>query len=455
MNFLFVIKFKGVSLNSQQTNMSYKLIIIDKSHVALIYFRNKLISITMEHNLYKINDIYLGKVSKILPSLDAAFINLNNESNNGFISFDQLKDKNHGNIRLDKNILVQITREPIGSKGPNVSPEIKLIGKYLILLPFSKFIYTSKKNYPDNTKNKEYSKALGYLLINPKHLGLFIKSESLEANIDFLIKEIKILKSRWTEIITKSCNTFTPSLLSRKKKFINKIFEEYSNIRFEFISTDSYEAAVRVKKILCKIGSLDIKTNLTIEFHKTSLDLIRYYLIDVVITEIMKPRVSLPKGGYIVIEKTEALTSVDVNSGSFTSLDTPQQTSLWVNYSAVSEIIKQIKLRNIGGIIIIDFIDSSNQRDQMKLLRYMNKLIKKDYRKCTIIQMSELGLVEITRTRYGQSVYDAFSRKCNVCNGLGYLSTNLNKVKNVFYELNLNIIPPFYVEDRIAKIYNN
>ena len=102
--------------------MSYKLIIIDKSHVALIYFRNKLISITMEHNLYKINDIYLGKVSKILPSLDAAFINLNNESKNGFISFDQLKDKNHGNIRLDKNILVQITREPIGSKGPNVSP---------------------------------------------------------------------------------------------------------------------------------------------------------------------------------------------------------------------------------------------------------------------------------------------------------------------------------------------
>jgi ribonuclease E len=170
----------------------------------------------------------------------------------------------------------------------------------------------------------------------------------------------------------------------------------------------------------------------------------------------MKPRVNLCRGGYIIIEKTEALTIVDVNSGSFTNLQNSRQTSLWVNYSAVHEIVKQIRLRNIGGIIVIDFIDCNNHQDQMKLLRYMSKLILKDYVRCRIIQMSELGLVELTRSRQGQSVYDAFSRKCNTCNGLGYLTFNLNKQKNINYEL---ILDPFFnyhkrLYDRIRNLYN-
>ena len=170
----------------------------------------------------------------------------------------------------------------------------------------------------------------------------------------------------------------------------------------------------------------------------------------------MKPRVNLCRGGYIIIEKTEALTTVDVNSGSFTNLQNSRQTSLWVNYSAIHEIIKQIRLRNIGGIIVIDFIDCNNQQDQMKLLRYMSKLMVKDYVRCRIIQMSELGLVELTRSRQGQSVYDAFSRKCNTCNGLGYLTFNLNKQRNINYEL---LLDPFFnyhkrLYDRIRNLYN-
>jgi ribonuclease E len=170
----------------------------------------------------------------------------------------------------------------------------------------------------------------------------------------------------------------------------------------------------------------------------------------------MKPRVNLCKGGYIIIEKTEALTTIDVNSGSFTNLQNSRQTSLWVNYSAIHEIVKQIRLRNIGGIIVIDFIDCSNHQDQMKLLRYMSKLLLKDYVRCRIIQMSELGLVELTRARQGQSVYDAFSRKCTICNGLGYLTFNLNKKTNGNYELLLDPIfnYPKRLYGRIRNIYN-
>jgi len=431
--------------------MGYKLILIDKSHVGLIYFKNKLLSIVMEHHLYRINDIYLGKVSTLLPSLDAAFITLNPKSKNGFISFDH--NTTIKSITSNKNILVQITREPIGTKGPNVSSDINIVGKYLVFLPFSNSVSVLKKNHYDYS-SREYLKALGHLLINPKNSGILIKPETIGANTSFLIKEIKLLQSRWRKILNKSINLFKPSLLSKKKDFIQKIFEDYSNINFDFIAVDSYNAATRTKQILSQITKLDIKKNIIIEFHKTNLDLIKYYLVDVVLAQIMRPRVNLSKGGYIIIEKTEALTSIDVNSGSSIGFQNSRQASLWVNYAAVQEIARQIKLRNIGGIIIVDFIDSTNQTDQMKLLRYINKLIKKDYVKSTVIQMSELGLVEITRARYGQSIYDAFSRKCNICNGLGYLNASLIPTQNLYYELKLSAISIFQMDNRIQILYS-
>lgn len=439
--------------------MSYRLIVIQKSGVGLIYFQNKLLSIVMEHSLYKVNDIYLGKISTILPSLDAAFVTLNPLSKNGFISFDQPKDKNQFHnrlnpVKINKNVLVQVTREPIGTKGPSVSCEISLIGKYLILLPFSQSISITRKISSDI--DKEYVKAISNLLINPTTTGTMAKSGIMQANINFLIKEIKLLKSRWGTILSKSLRTSRPSLLSRRKNFLNKILEDYSTINFEFIAIDSYETAKNLKVTLSKIKKSQAENKTLIEVHTSELDLIKYYLVDILLTEIMKPRVNLPKGGYIIIEKTEALTTIDVNSGSFTTLHNSRQTSLWVNYSAAYEIVKQIRLRNLGGIIIIDFIDSTNQVDQMKLLSYMSKLVKKDFVKCTIVQMSELGLVEMTRARYGQSIYDAFSRRCTMCNGLGYLTINLGIINHNNYELILTNVSKFnrVACNKIERLYS-
>jgi ribonuclease E len=437
--------------------MVYKIIIIEKSQIALIYFRDKLISLVMEHNLYRVNDIYLGRVSSVLTSLDAAFVVLNPFSKNGFISFHHLRERlnfDYSKILTSKNILVQIIREPIGSKGPTVSCEINLIGKYLSIFPFSKSIHTLKKLQVEIPK--DYLRAMGHLLTNPKDTGILIKSNAINANVNFLIREIQVLKSRWTKISTKACNKPKQSLLSKRKIFLHKILQDYSNINFNFIAVDSYEGALKIKNVLTQIGGAKYNKCLNIEFYKSHFSLITHYLVDVLLLEIMKPRVNLCRGGYIIIEKTEALTTIDINSGSFTNLPNSRQTSLWVNYSAIHEIIKQIRLRNIGGIIVIDFIDCNNHQDQMKLLRYMSKLMVKDYVQCRIIQMSELGLVELTRSRQGQSVYDAFSRRCNTCNGLGYLTFNLNTQKNINYEI---ILDPFFsyhnrLYDRIRNLYN-
>ena len=437
--------------------MVYKLVIIEKSQIALIYFKNKLISLFMQHKLYRINDIYLGKISSVLSSLNAAFVNLNPISKNGFISFNHLNDHlnlNYPPVRIGKNILVQITREPIGNKGPTLNCDISLIGKYVTLLPFSKSISTFGKLSSENYK--DYIRAIGHLLINSKRIGILVDSRTINANVNFLVEEVKILKSRWTKIISKAHKKLKPSLTSKRKIFLHKILQDHSNIKFNFIAIDSHEGAVKIKHILTKMYGSNFDNSLQIEFHKNHLSIIRQYLIDIMLLEIMKPRVNLCRGGYIVIEKTEALTIIDVNSGSLTNLQNSRQTSLWVNYSAVHEIIKQIRLRNIGGIIVIDFIDCNNQQDQMKLLRYMSKLMLKDYVRCRIIQMSELGLVELTRCRQGQSVYDAFGRKCNLCNGLGYLTFNLNKRKNISYEL---LLDPFFnyhkrLYARIRNLYN-
>lgn len=437
--------------------MVYKLIITEKSQIALIYFKNKLISLVMEHTLYRVNDIYLGKVSSVLTSLDAAFVTLDPLSKNGFISFNHLRDKlnfNYPILSINKNILVQITREPIGNKGPTLSCDINLTGKYTSLFPFSKSIHVPKDNELEG--NKDYLKAISHLLVNPKNMGIMLKHKAVNANINFLILETQILKSRWEKIIIKAHKRFKSSLISKKRIFLHKILQDYSNINWNFIAIDSLEGALRLKNILAKIYGSSFQKSLIIQFHKNQFSLITYYLIDILLLEIMKPRVNLCKGGYIIIEKTEALTTIDVNSGSLTNLQNSRQTSLWVNYSAIHEIVKQIKLRNIGGIIVIDFIDCNNHHDQMRLLRYMSKLLLKDYVRCRIVQMSELGLVELTRSRQGQSVYDAFSRKCDICNGLGYLPFSLNKKTSVNYELLLDTLfnYPKRVYGRIRNIYN-
>ena len=422
--------------------MNHTLVILEKIKLALIYHGSNISNIIMEHRIYPIDKIYLGKVSNIIPGLDAAFIQLDeSKEKNGFIHFNKLK-KEHIENRSNKSkyCLVQITREPIGNKGPTVSTNVAFKGKYINFYPFQQNIYQKKKI----ENNREYSYAIGCLLgTNKSSISLNKNIMTVDAN--FLISESNNLKNKWTKLIAKSKFSPLPSSLNEEENFIYKLFKDYDNIKFNSIHIDSLRGSLKIKKILSKI--LVYKNNLSsevkIHYHRSKDDLIKYLSLDLILSDITKPRVNLYKGGYIVIEKTEALTTIDINSGSFKSSPNSRQTSLWINYLAIHEIAKQIKLRNIGGIIIIDFIDSTTQDDQMKLLKYINKLLKKDDSKCNIVQISELGLLELTRTRQRQSVYDAFTCKCKVCNGLGYRSNYIHVSLLNMYSLLINFSPLF------------
>jgi ribonuclease E len=424
--------------------MGKQLLIIEKSQLAVVYEFGKLVDLIMEHNVYRRNEIYAGKITSILPSLDAAFITLNKISKNGFLHIDDLKSVyKNGTLPKytwageKKHILVQIKREPTGTKGPSLTSDLHIAGRYLKILPLSNNIYTEKENQPE--KEKIYIKAIGHL-IKPGQIGVLIKNQIIFTNSEFLLKEIKILKLRWKKLVYQSRFLTSPRLLSRKKNFITKILESSYNIKLNYIGIDSKRGAFNIKNTINQFYTLQ---SIVIEYHKTSKCLVNSYNIDSLIYTFMKPRININKGAYIVIEKTEALTVIDVNSGSFIRASNSRSTSFWTNYSAATEIVNQIKLRNIGGIIIVDFIDSNNQEDQMKILSHLTKLLQEDPIPTSIIQMSELGLVEITRSRQGQSIYDAFSIKCNICDGIGYTTQLLTNNSTKYYELGTQLTPSF------------
>jgi len=200
------------------------------------------------------------------------------------------------------------------------------------------------------------------------------------------------------------------------------------------IVTDSKFSVERAKDFL-----INYESNVDIEFHDNDLNqnILEKYEIKKTIQKALQPRVDLPSGGYIIIEPTEALTVIDVNSGSFTRSANSRQTVLWTNCEAAVEISRQMKLRNIGGVIVVDFIDMESRRDQFQLLEHFTSAIKDDSARPQIAQLTELGLVELTRKRQGQNIYELFGQKCSTCDGTGHVENILNheisnlKIKNV------------------------
>merc|ERR1712078_765542 len=187
------------------------------------------------------------------------------------------------------------------------------------------------------------------------------------------------------------------------------------------------------------MGGKDNK-ELAIELHSDSQNILEKYRVMGTIQKALQPRVDLPSGGYIIIEPTEALTVIDVNSGSFTRSANSRQTVLWTNCEAAIEISRQMKLRNIGGVLIIDFIDMDSRRDQFQLLEHFTTAIKNDSAKPQIAQLTELGLVELTRKRQGKNIYELFGKKCSSCNGTGHIENQFNyeisslQIKNIGFK---------------------
>ena len=402
--------------------MSQQIVIAEQLRIAAVLSDERVDELIVAQGRYQIGDVYLGTVENVLPGIDAAFVNIGESEKNGFIHVTDL-----GPLRLKKGsagitelleprqkVLVQVMKEPTGTKGPRLTGNLALPGRYLVLQPHGLGVNISRRISAEAERNR--LRALG-VLIKPPGAGLLIRTEAEGISEELLIDDLEALLRQWEAIQQAAETAVPPVLLNRDEDFIHRILRDHMGPDLARVVVDDPAAVSRVGSFLGAEHG-----NVLVEAHDQSTELLEHYKINSAIRDALKPRVDLPSGGYVIIEPTEALTVIDVNSGSFTRSANARETVLWTNVEAAIEIARQLKLRNIGGVIIIDFIDMDSRRDQLQLLEHFTTATRDDSARPQIAQLTELGLVELTRKRQGQNIYELFGRACPSCAGLGHVA---------------------------------
>jgi ribonuclease E len=402
--------------------MSQQIVIAEQLRIAAVLSDERVDELIVAQGRYQIGDVYLGTVENVLPGIDAAFVNIGESEKNGFIHVTDL-----GPLRLKKGsagitelleprqkVLVQVMKEPTGTKGPRLTGNLALPGRYLVLQPHGLGVNISRRISAEAERNR--LRALG-VLIKPPGAGLLIRTEAEGISEELLIDDLEALLRQWEAIQQAAETAVPPVLLNRDEDFIHRILRDHMGPDLARVVVDDPAAVSRVGSFLGAEHG-----NVLVEAHDESTELLEHYKINSAIRDALKPRVDLPSGGYVIIEPPEALTVIDVNSGSFTRSANARETVLWTNVEAAIEIARQLKLRNIGGVIIIDFIDMDSRRDQLQLLEHFTTATRDDSARPQIAQLTELGLVELTRKRQGQNIYELFGRACPSCAGLGHVA---------------------------------
>jgi ribonuclease E len=406
--------------------MPKQIVIAEQHRIAAVFSEDQIQELIVATGTHQVSDIYLGIVENVLPGIDAAFVNIGDSERNGFIHVSDLGPlkKSHrqmGSItellEPQQKVLVQVMKEPTGNKGPRLTGNISLPGRYLVLMPYGKGVNLSRRIRNENERNRLRALAI---LIKPAGMGIVVRTEAEGMPEEAIIEDLEALQRQWENVLEEARSTRAPALLNRDDDFIQRVLRDVYSADVNRIVVDSHGGLKRVKQhLLSWYGKTP--QGVLIDHHRDRIPILEYFRINAAIREALNPRVDLPSGGYIIIERTEALTVIDVNSGSFTRSATARETVLWTNCEAATEIARQLRLRNIAGVIIVDFIDMDSRRDQLQVLEHFNKTLRADKARPQIAQLSELGLVELTRKRQGKNIYELFGRTCQTCGGLGHL----------------------------------
>jgi len=441
--------------------MPKQIIIAEQHQIAAVFSEDQIQELVVATGHHQIGDIYLGVVENVLPGIDAAFVNIGDPERNGFIHVTDL-----GPLRLKRTaaaitellapqqkVLVQVMKEPTGTKGPRLTGNITLPGRYVVLMPYGKGVNLSRRIKSESERNRLRALAI---LIKPAGMGLLVRTEAEGKPEEAIIEDLEVLQRQWEVIQQEAHSTRAPALLNRDDDFIQRVLRDMYGSDVNRIVVDSSTGLKRVKQYLQNWSGGQTPQGLLIDHHRDRSPILEYFRINAAIREALKPRVDLPSGGYVIIEPTEALTVIDVNSGSFTRSATARETVLWTNCEAATEIARQLRLRNIAGVIVVDFIDMESRRDQLQVLEHFNKALKADKARPQIAQLTELGLVELTRKRQGQNIYELFGEPCPTCGGLGHTVRLPGELENRMpipaAEIPERFVAPAHREPRIPSI---
>lgn len=420
-------------------------------------------------------NIYRGRVKNILHNIQSAFIDIS-EGENGFIhisdiientkKFEQLFDMDFDLdydiktlnekeqkkldieqlLKPDQPVLVQVVKEPIGSKGARLTSNVSIAGRYLVLLPNSSHRGVSRKIEDRNAR--ERLKKLIRAFEMPQDMGLICRTASAIASTDQLIAEAHDLLNNWQTIMDNFQKSADPTLLYSESDIIKKAVLTALDKNFDRVIVDDYPTYQNLKR-LCKRYAVD--SSLRIEYYRDKIPMFERFNVEKEIEKTLRRKIWLPSGGYLFFDRTEAMYTIDVNSGRSSSNPSDVEESLVrINLEAAEEIARQLRLRNIGGLIVCDFIDMRLRKNQRRVLEKLKDSMKDDSAKCTILGMSEFGLIEMTRQRNRGSLIQTIFTPCPYCYGSGLVKSHesvsieieraLKKVFGYHQELSVKLI---------------
>ena len=450
---------------------------------------------SVEESKRKKSNIYLCTVSRVEPSLQAAFVDYG-EDKKAFLPFDEIhpsyfkipqsdlkkdeitksdsddQDQEKTNkknfldfyrkykiqdvIKKDQVILIQIIKEERGSKGAAVSTFISLPGRYCVLLPNNSATGGVSKKI-SNPQDRKRLKMIHEKLNLPEGMSLIIRTNATDSNAEDINSDFNYLKKLWTDIRTETLKSKAPKLIYEIDSPLIKIIRDIYNDSYNEIVVSNPQTYKEFKKI--EKDFTNSKKSLIKQF-KGEGALLESNGIKNPIAGLCNTNVYMKSGSYLVINPTEALTSFDINSGKSTSEKNIEITALNTNLEACNEIYNQVILRNIAGLIVIDFIDMTSNANNFKVEKKMRELFQNDKSRVQMNKISQFGLMEISRQRVGHSIYEIFFKKCECCEGNGYIKSKniifqeiISTIKNIMTiekikEIDLKIDKDFYLENR-------
>jgi ribonuclease G len=388
-----------------------------------------------------VGNIYKGRVVKVLPGMQSAFVDIG-LSRAAFLyvadiktdieSYEPFLDEEEDSMNLQvgrvkpdmpiedllqegQEVLVQVSKDPLGSKGARVTSYITLPGRYLVLMPGLEHIGISRRITEENERLRLKTLVEG---MKPKGYGLIVRTASEGAVEEELKNDLEFLMLLWKNIQQKKEKVSAPTLLYSDLDLVIRSVRDLMSPDVDRVIIDSKEEFERLKEF---VNSYFPKLADKIELYEGQEGLFDSYGVELDISRALGRKVWLKSGGYIVIDQTEAMTVIDVNTGKFVGKENLQDTILKTNLEAVKEIAYQIRLRNLGGIIIIDFIDMESADDRERVFNALKEAMKKDKAKTTIYNISELGLIQMTRKRVRESLGHTLCNSCPYCEGKGFV----------------------------------
>lgn len=376
-----------------------------------------------------VGNIYKGKVLNLMSGLKAAFVNIGIEKN-GFLPLNEIPFEDFSElfeseiemeheyrpeeIKLKENqeIIVQVTKDSYGMKGPRITSYISIPGRYVVLLINAKNIGISRKIRQRRVREVLFRSTKHF---KPPGMGLIIRTAAARAKPDEIRREVDVLKREWERTLEKAKNP-APILLYQEPDALIKAVRDVFNTDVRSLIVDSAPA---YNKIISYLGKVSPRMRSRVKLYTEARPVFERYSVEEKLRAILERKVWLPSGGYIVIDQTEALVTIDVNTGKSSKEKQAERLALSTNLEALREIVRQLRLRDIGGLVIVDLIDLSKRDNIDRMLREFKTMIREDKARYRVGAISEFGLLEFTRERSRSSVTSSLSESCPACKGRG------------------------------------